>query len=432
MFRRVGLSSVNPDDQMPKHLLFCGLLLVFCDASAQSNETNRTLLSPAAIEARCKQELPRSGYILLPAEKGGYTKCACVGLRSLSLGHLDSLRKQRTEQVLMLYKTHAYKVAELPEHEGRTVEVRQNFDHRTILKPDTSMLLFMNASCPQEARLVRVLERIVATLDAPLNRLFKFNYADEPGTTYFLNRAMFYSTGVNEVDIYIPRGLVFSEFMTDELLTFLLLHEIGHIMTLPDNCEARADRWAVTEGLTAYYGDDLTIALIPSIVDQFEGYRGSVYTGNSVLNSTTKACLSGYPRQECRMNYLANGLWQGYSEEELQTGFGYPEYCWAGPTGVDTIPDPEWGLSNCCQKEAPCPEQALRSCTPPWKCLIADYVVERLCGRIPLSCPQLVVSSRSKLLPMVKNFEKQEKRMDRSIDQLVRSSEDMYQKMSTP
>lgn len=332
--------------------------LVLLLANAVHASDPKPVWSRAEIERVCLRAIPVSGFIPVPAAGGGWMKCECENLRKKSLVQLDSIRAVRDSLTLDRLKK---RKAVQPESPGK-IEPLESLTIRDIpfvyTTKDQRMEYRSFMECEEEGRLLRIIENIgqLPGIRPELSRRFRF--AVDPTMPSPAIR-IYFGDEVNTV--WIPKRLLHSPLMSDELLVFLILHELGHDLgdpfvgqqssdgTIP---EFMADRWAIMEGLPAYYSTDLAIAMIPMIAHDFEMYRRSMYTPETVERSTCDPKpLGEYPTQECRLHGITNGVWPEVDPADLIQG--YPADCWSprGACGLSALDITNPNDTLCCEQQ---------------------------------------------------------------------------------
>ncbi|MBK9148018.1 MAG: hypothetical protein IPM12_09420 [Flavobacteriales bacterium] len=139
--------------------------------------------------------------------------------------------------------------------------------------------------------------------------------------------------------------------MSDELLVFMLLHEMGHALddSEPEQMmasELMSDHWATSVGLTAYYGDERAAELRPRIAQDFREYHKDIYTLETFDRSSCETGrLNDYPRLACRLECIRDPQW---AASVRGSGFTFPDSCWSTrPCGPRFNPAREWARGDC-------------------------------------------------------------------------------------
>jgi len=217
----------------------------------------------------------------------------------------------------------------------------------------------------------------------------------------------------NHWSVLIPEGLIWSSYMTEELLVFLLLHELGHsLRSQEQETEYFADRWAVEEGLPAYYGTERAMDLLPVIVNQFENYNRMEFTPETYgFSSSSTGPINRYPNLNCRLIGILSGFRSSWVGEMIH---GYPAHCWNNTTGHGPVIDPlrPWARVGCCEEdihENSMPDHATlqEEQTKAWRALDIDQLCkedEQYCDLDPNKAQAL--------------FRSQVKQYDRRLKQL--------------
>lgn len=330
-------------------LLWCSLLPVM-EAGAQDASAPCDADPVSQRVADCARILPQDGYILRTTPDGTVGKCACPELRRAPLEKLDSLR------AIKFSKVHTRMLAE-----KRPVVVPEVMDRSRLiypgpLPPSTLNMLFDgNATCPREHMLVNIVEVLsnMPMVHASQRTPFKFyliNEAHSDGVDEWRSIKLEEHRGIRIVSI--PEGLLWSTSVTEELLVFLILHELGHeFRTQPQETEYHADRWAVEEGLPAYYGTDRAAQLLPVIVNALENFMRMEFTPETFhLSSSPPGAIGQYPALPCRLHGILHGYPSALLLPEIH---GYPAHCWNNTN--DSLPKADrsrpWVRIGCCEED---------------------------------------------------------------------------------
>lgn len=400
------------------------LFLLFTNTASATE--SKPIWSKAEIERVCLRALPMSGFVLVPADGGGWMKCECLTLRKKSLTELDSMRAARDSVTMDRLKQRKAVPAESP---GK-MEPLPSLTFRDIpfvySTLDERIQYRSYMECEEERRLLRIVENIgqLPGISSQLTRRFRIGV--DPNMT---GPRIEFQSGVDQNTVFIPKRLLYSPLMSDELLVFLILHELGHDLgdpfvgqEAPDGMipEFMADRWAVTEGLPAYYSTDLAIALIPMIASDFKAYRESMYDPLTVERSSCDpAPYDSYPTQDCRLHGITNGVWP--EVDPLDLLHGYPSYCWspAHACGFRALDITNPNDTLCCEQE-PFPvlifNETSVSFTPEWQALLnVENIIANYCSN-QNRCGPLFSLSKDWLRSNIKRYNARERSIKHHFD----------------
>ena len=359
------------------------LLMACLLSSSLSAQPPNPTCEPGSVAMRqlCAETLPASGYIYTSYSKGGGQRCPCQGLLGATVAELDSLRNARD----LLYQTRAMnRQAPVTETPGSyTYMIMASFEgleEGALLREDTSVYLDHEPQCERESRLEEIAHTIanLEGIGVGLTNRFQLTvvYDELAANIRFMSIAAQGETGWFK--IVIPAPLLCADVITDEVLVFMILHEMGHVFgdegdepTLLAS-EFAADHWATAVGIPAYYGDAAAPYVRNLVAEGYEAYHTLIYTEATAERSTCDhRGVNNYPRLNCRTRGITDPLWSNTSGG-LQEEFPDPcwEVCATGERRMVLNTTHTWDRTTCC----PAKPTELVCILPPAIC----YEVKRL------------------------------------------------------
>lgn len=320
------------------------------------------------LDRRCQEILPLDGYLRVRSIDGGLVRYRCDALQALTVKEFAYLREKRDSvYVANLRSFRAARPRVVVAKEYRIMHPAFT-PAGTTLNPGENVFLEADAECYQELRLFWILTRIanLATIGRQVTDSFAFKLVDPIASD---DRRFMWVVGHVGADpatpmsgwtINIPRKLLWVEAMSDELLTFMILHEMGHALKLPES-ELNADWWAVNVGLPGFYGEERAFELRQEIAASFSAYCNFVYTQETYNRSScTKDSVDSYPVLDCRMSGISGQDWLDGNGERIQS-YSAIEGCWS-TSGTLVCEGPQlrnagWSTGTCCPVCPKCPAE---------------------------------------------------------------------------
>ncbi len=291
------------------------------------------------VKTLCKQALPRDGVVQLGAGKEACT-CACPDLKGISPEAYWKLRMQRdsvesanARAFLMSTPRYAYTGEPL----GTLIPIG----------PSGAGYFWQGAPvCPAMDVIKEIAVRIAERFPQPLN-VAKLTFKFVPEGTVVLEMdgsdqsvltSIFpWVDNLTTTDdrsrilavICIPEAFVRDASVGQELVTFILLHEVHHIFNYLTSTEHDADRWAISTGLFLYNGHyRQTEDYVNAVVRQLEAYYISQINEEDYALATASSDygLNCYPELLCRTEYIKNPFALGLDGNP--TILGYSGKCW--------------------------------------------------------------------------------------------------------
>ena len=334
------------------HALLAAMPLVSVHAQISDRPTGACL--PDAIASLCDRLLPASGHVHITDADGKVRACPCEHLLRGSLDELNALRAVR-DRVYLERMDSRWKHASNESWSSGVINTEViGIEEGDPLVEDTSVYLDATLRCPEERRLRRIVTGIahLETIGRAVTERFQFTLVVPPALGWderFMRIAPAGRSGW--WIIRIPAPLLWSPHMTDELLVFMLLHEMGHALddSEPEQVmasELMSDHWATSIGLSAYYGDERAAELRPLIAQAFREYHKDIYTLETFDRSSCETGrLNDYPRLACRLECIRDPQW---AASVRGSGFTYPDSCWSTQQcGPVFDPVQEWVRGNC-------------------------------------------------------------------------------------
>ncbi len=310
------------------------------------------------MSARCLEILPEDGFLRVRSIDGTIQRLPCVALLEAPLKDLDRLRSKRDSVYVRNLGRIRAKVPQVMSAKYYRVIAPQFNPSGLPLDPHETVFLEADAECYQELRLFWILTRIanLGTVGRQATDSFAFYLAEDdiPFMLIVNHVGSDPDHPISGWSIHIPRKLLWAEAMSDELLVFMLLHEMGHALQVPES-ELNADWWAMNIGLPGFYGQERAANLRDGLADSFKEYCRSVYTSSTYAHSScTRDSVDFYPNLECRLRGIRGPDWIGEDGERIQSYTDLDE-CWSqgimcGPKG-----DNKNVVGTCCT-DKPCPE----------------------------------------------------------------------------
>lgn len=421
----------------------CTLCLVF-ELSAQLPlmECGSERCSAPAVKLLCMQALPREGVVQLGTGKEACT-CDCPDLRGIAPETYWALRMQRDS----IESAHAQAfVRSAPRYvypgnttrtpvpigpfweryywqeapvcpamdviKGIATRIAERFERPTLVAsiafvfvPEGAVVLEADGSVPSRSEMI-------------------FPWVDNTQTTPDGTRIV--------AVIHIPEAFVRDASVGPELVTFMLLHELHHIIHFPTSTEYEADRWAISAGLFRYNGGlKPTKVYVDAVVKQLEAYYFSQINEEdyALATASSRSGLNCYPELSCRTDHIRNPFALGL-DPGSSTIQGYPERCWdERVTDEHRAREPEplryTGL-NACVDLTPGPHYVKLELER--EVQRVEEAIEHLKRDYALSCelrPDLPCSLQGAEIDefvrtRVPDFERRERRMLRSLKKLDR------------
>ncbi len=321
--------------------------------------------------SRCAETLPLDGHTRIRQDGGLMVKYPCTDLLEIPLSRYHDLLAVR-DSVYSMNLQRQRAVQELPGAKKYLRIIESGFSPGGMpLSPGEDVFLEADAECYQELRLFHILTRVanLQTIGRQVTDSFAFQLAlpGEGGNEPFMDIHHRSSNIMGEqfdwwvVDI--PREVLWVSEMSDDLLVFMLLHEMGHAVQLPET-ELNADWWAMNVGLPGYYGEERAAELRLPIAEAFRAYCMAVYTDETFSKSTcTIDHVDQYPSLECRMRGIAGPDWLDENGERVESYVDISE-CWANAQqDLHCGPRPRTlSIGDCCPE--PPPEPSMNNVIP--------------------------------------------------------------------
>ena len=184
------------------------------------------------MSARCLEILPEDGFLRVRSIDGTIQRLPCVALLEAPLKDLDRLRSKRDSVYVRNLGRIRAKVPQVMSAKYYRVIAPQFNPSGLPLDPHETVFLEADAECYQELRLFWILTRIanLGTVGRQATDSFAFYLAEDdiPFMLIVNHVGSDPDHPISGWSIHIPRKLLWAEAMSDELLVFMLLHEMGH------------------------------------------------------------------------------------------------------------------------------------------------------------------------------------------------------------
>ncbi len=273
------------------------------------------------VDRVCMETLPYDARVHFRTANGGTCYCTCDTLINKTVKEIDELRVVRARR-------YAHNIRKFSEQVGDSIV--RGAPGKAMRPPDdrcSSDLVEVAEgmercgvlTCDADDRLDKVLSRISASGFSRPSSILSFfvNFypdADECGELFPWKQG--FSCAPDAPDnavcpnIHVPSSFIRHPAVGEELLMFMILHEIGHGVadeeTAFQNCEANADAWAIEVGFNAVYGEGLGEA-VDLLVDQFDKFYRDIFTSSTVEQAKVNGgqfCYGSYPALRCRTNMI--------------------------------------------------------------------------------------------------------------------------------
>ena len=320
--------------------------------------------SSQALSTVCQRVVPVSGTLSFWSPEGKPKVYTCPDWSRLTNAEMNTLRAARNavlRERVLLPRSSKPLPGGGPFYATTVISGMMEGDR---LRLDTNAWLDDEPHCHAEERLLGIAKGIsnMPGVDGMVTNRFQFTVVYPDRTAAAQERRFMkilsYDGGWHQV--VIPVELLWAPGINDETLTFMILHEMGHVLGTPypgdvyaSECEA--DRWASEEGLAAFFGELRAQVARPIIADGLRQYYEHIYPPELVeLSSCEPGGMDHYPSLECRLQRILDPIWVD-SEGELVTEC--PDGCWqtCGTRQDRLIPsrDHSWSRGSCCDRPAP-------------------------------------------------------------------------------
>ncbi len=267
----------------------------------------------------CQLELPEATWLLTYSDEQGYGTCDCPPAAGNASGLTTDPNLRRRQQYSANWTVFASRVMRMAPTEGcpdENVRVRRDWAGTTTASG--------SQLCQRDEVLLQMFDS-VRTMD--LAAQFQLSIQEAACEMHF---PRFFSSdeklvpyGRNRLTLTFPRRFLDDASVGDELLLFMLLHEVGH-GTRGSEQSLPADDWAARVGAALYFKERWTPAFAMSFLNQV------VTQLAAFVSSQERAEFMGrpspednegeeYPALGCRLNLIrgaylnpSNGLCNSY------------------------------------------------------------------------------------------------------------------------
>lgn len=248
----------------------------------------------------CSNELLETDWILTYGANG-YQACACPPLPSIPTGGMaDRIRARRT-----LYHTNWQRFFQ---NSANVTPIENCSDSYRFQVDYGGTKTEFNALCDVDRRLLVMFDSIQGWNSIPK---FGLLVHQSPCDLHFPRFMPADSTFGGNIFITIPRRFLDDVNTGDELLLFVLLHEIGHGVRATWNSQL-ADDWAARVGMPMYHQANWTpefaSAYLDKVITQLTGYMRSQELPD-VFGRASEQRSNGeeYPNLDCRAHSIRGG-----------------------------------------------------------------------------------------------------------------------------
>lgn len=329
----------------------------------------------ARVERVCQEVLPFDARVYFRTAQGSTCYCTCEALVDKNVKEVRLAREQRAHRYARNIQAFFQRVGDTAVHAGPRSPISTD-DGRC---PDRDLVDLGGIvrcgtfGCPSDERLDGVLEKIARsgyTRPASILSAFVefFPNATECEIAFPWIQGSYCAAGAPTgtcPHIKVPSSFLRHPAVGEELIMFMLLHEIGHAVagaeTGFEDCEANADAWAIEAGFNAVYGEGMGEA-VTKLLEQLDKYYRAVYPSASVELATVSGgdhCIGSYPKLACRLGLIGAVADVGTDMDLTVLATFTRTYltandCWR-PDGV-VVPDPARDV-HCgdCPRKVPMP-----------------------------------------------------------------------------
>ena len=264
----------------------------------------------------CNEVIPSDGLVWFRTEQGGACYCECEELLQLPLTELIERRKARGEIYRSRIRAFNDSIQGMEIRAGGGAPQQSHGSEPAAPTCETRsdiIEILGDPICERDRDAIARLEEIDASDLGEGSELVTY-------FTYYLgtsskissddcdDRFTVIHSGLCFPTIDLPSTLIRHPTVGDELLNFMLLHEMGHSLARLDDgsfgCEPNADVWAIEIGFNAIYGSAIGGA-VAKLVAQLEDYHLAILGASNMDKPVgSRSCLNSYPGLPCRTGLI--------------------------------------------------------------------------------------------------------------------------------
>lgn len=305
-----------------------------------------------AVLALCQEALPANG-LLLQDGSGDHCTCRCMELLGKPTAVLDTLRRARNERYVQNARMyHARNASTTTSTSEKPWSYEVTMTHCSLQVNDGD-----RAACAVDDQVLDIL-RALSCLSLVHLQAVTVRIRGEENSFPTYRSVQQSSNDPPQWRIELPARFLDDPAVGDELIRFMILHEIGHTVRNEEN-EYAADDWAARVALPEYFGGDWTGPLganhLERVNGQLANFMRSIYPEEWDHASNCTLAINCYPRLACRCAGINGAFVHQLPNQRFVQGYPtLPWNCWT-PTASFALAQPIPEPSEPCAQTLPGP-----------------------------------------------------------------------------